>query len=218
MKACIHNRAWSHEVRMKSEAGRPPSSPLYFLFSYAEKRGREEAWRFEPLLEQNARRRKRRDGGGVSRETGTLADQSDRGDLRKEKKNINPWWKIEIILIRSDCACQWSMQTISVVTKLCGCYWACSVSRAAPAPLFGEGKVTSPGCAAASSARSGLPGFCTRSLLGGGVGVRAFFFFFSLFPALFVWKYCSTVLLRFGLKTGHEGFKAKTHRPRARST
>ncbi|KAK2921547.1 hypothetical protein Q8A73_001032 [Channa argus] len=59
------------------------------------------------------------------------------------------------------------MQTISVVTKVCGCYWACSVSAAV---WRREGKVTSPGCAAASSARSGLPGFCTRSLLGGGVG------------------------------------------------
>lgn len=27
------------------------------------------------------------------------------------------------------------MQTISVVTKRCGCYWACSVSRAAPTSL-----------------------------------------------------------------------------------
>ncbi len=95
------------------------------------------------------------------------------------------------------------MQTISVVTKRCGCYWACSVSRAAPTSLCclakgREGKVTSPGCAAASapSARSGLPGFCTRSSPGGGVGARAgrrsdpgqsfFFAFFFSFPALFV--------------------------------
>lgn len=68
--------------------------------------------------------------------------------------------------MRSDAACQWSMQAISVVTKRCGCYWACSVE------LPREGKVTSPGCATASapSARSGLPGFCTRSSPGGGVG------------------------------------------------
>lgn len=50
----------------------------------------------------------------------------------------------------------------------------------------GEGQVTSPGCAAASapSARSGLPGFCTRSSPGGGAGAscgsRRFSFFFSI--------------------------------------
>lgn len=39
--------------------------------------------------------------------------------------------------------------------------------------LPGGGKVTPPGCAAAASApsaHSGLPGFCTRSSPGGGVG------------------------------------------------
>lgn len=79
--------------------------------------------------------------------------------------------KIEIILIRSDSACQWSMQTISVVTKRCGRYWACSVSRAAPTSTGCLAKGTEGHIAAASapSARSGLPRFCTRSSPGGGV-------------------------------------------------
>lgn len=68
----------------------------------------------------------------LSGDTDTSASHSDVPRVTIENPLLSlchkPWWKMEIILIRSDSACQWSMQTISVVTKLCGCYWACSVS------------------------------------------------------------------------------------------
>lgn len=68
------------------------------------------------------------------------------------------------------------MQTISVVTKRCGSYWACSVSRAAPTSLGCSAKGRSRRLGVqqqAPSARSGLPGFCTQSSPGGGVGASA---------------------------------------------
>lgn len=84
------------------------------------------------------------------------------------------------------------MQTISVVTKLCGCYWACSVSRAAPTSLFGEGKGRSRRLGVQQRAQHALGCLDSARDLYSGAGWeqapgegRSFVFFFK-FPALFV--------------------------------
>lgn len=127
--------------------------------------------------------------------------------------------KIEIILIRSDSACQWSMQTISVVTKRCGRYWACSVSRAAPTSTGCLAKGTEGHVAAASapSARSGLPRFCTRSSPGGGVraaprlpGSELLFFFLRCLFENTAEQFCCVLaaVQVDALKKAHWEFKA----------
>lgn len=169
-EARIGNRAWSHEVRMKSGSGSPPSSPSCVFLFHSRKgklgggeggRAAESEWRFGG-----------REQGAESEGKLALGWTTQVAALHeKREKTAEILQKIEIILIRSDSACQWSMQTISVVTKRCGRYWACSVSRAAPTSTGCLAKGTEGHVAAASapSARSGLPRFCTRSSPGGGV-------------------------------------------------
>lgn len=90
-----------------------PSSPLYFHVFWCRK-GRRGGRRSEgpgPLIEQeSAERLGGEEGGGIRGGAGgELAPRRATKmapPYERKKKNIKPWWKIEIILIRSDSACQ----------------------------------------------------------------------------------------------------------------
>lgn len=115
------------------------------------------------------------------------------------------------------------MQTISVVTKRCGCYWACSVESGSPhiAVLLAKGRSRRLGVQqrALPQLALGCLGSARDLHRGAGreraAGHGASLFFFPF--ALFVWKYCSTVLLQF-VCVEADALNAKPRRARRRQT